>query len=136
MRGSAASRVKKLVLQLVASYAVIGFGFGMVNAPVSNTAVSGMPRAQAGVAAAVASTSRQVGAALGVAIVGSLIAGGGTRRAFTTDSHAAWGVIAGCGLLVLIIGFVSTSHWAAGTAATIRHLLEQKEDVDGHAVAR
>ncbi len=124
------------MLQLVASYGVIGFGFGMVNAPVSNTAVSGMPRAQAGVAAAVASTSRQVGAALGVAIVGALIAGGGTRSAFTTDSHAAWGVIAGCGLLVLVIGFVSTSHWAAGTAAASRHLLEQKEGVDGQAVAR
>lgn len=122
------------VLQLVASYTVIGLGFGMVNAPVSNTAVSGTPRAQAGVAAAVASTSRQVGASLGVAIVGSLIAGGGTRSAFTTESHAAWGVIAGCGLLV--IGFVSTGHWAAGTAATVRYLLEQKEDVDGHAVAR
>jgi predicted MFS family arabinose efflux permease len=32
-----------------------------------------MPRSQAGVAAAVASTSRQVGAALGVAIIGSVI---------------------------------------------------------------
>ena len=36
-----------------------------VNAPITNTAVSGMPREQAGVAAAVASTSRQVGASLG-----------------------------------------------------------------------
>ena len=41
-------------------------GFGMMNAPITNTAVSGMPTSQAGVAAAVASTSRQVGSALGV----------------------------------------------------------------------
>ncbi len=121
------------VLQLVASYVVIGIGFGMVNAPVSNTAVSGMPRAQAGVAAAVASTSRQVGASLGVAIAGSLVAGGQTHSAFTTESHAAWGVIAGFGLLVFIIGFVSTSRWAARTAAAVRYLLEQREDVDALA---
>lgn len=50
---------------LLTSYALVGLGFGMVNAPVSNTAVTGMPRAQAGVAAAIASTSRQVGSALG-----------------------------------------------------------------------
>ncbi|MET1004477.1 MAG: DHA2 family efflux MFS transporter permease subunit, partial [Propionibacteriaceae bacterium] len=43
---------------LFAAYALFGFGFGMVNAPITNTAVSGMPRAQAGVAAAIASTSR------------------------------------------------------------------------------
>ncbi|WP_218957413.1 MFS transporter, partial [Streptomyces sp. UH6] len=53
---------------LAAGYALFGVGFGMVNAPITNTAVSGMPRAQAGVAAAVASTSRQLGATLGVAV--------------------------------------------------------------------
>ena len=46
---------------LLACYLVFGVGFGMVNAPITNAAVSGMPRSQAGVAAAVASTSRQIG---------------------------------------------------------------------------
>ncbi len=46
---------------LVIGYFLFGLGFGFVNAPITNTAVSGMPRAQAGVAAAVASTSRQIG---------------------------------------------------------------------------
>ena len=58
---------------LIASYVLFGLGFGLVNAPITNTAVSGMPRAQAGVAAAVASTSRQVGQSLGVAVVGSAV---------------------------------------------------------------
>ncbi len=40
---------------LIASYVIFGIGFGFVNAPITNTAVSGMPRAQAGVAAAIAS---------------------------------------------------------------------------------
>ncbi|MGO8956818.1 MAG: hypothetical protein ACLQFR_05525, partial [Streptosporangiaceae bacterium] len=46
---------------LVTSYLFFGLGFGMVNAPVTNSTVSGMPRSQAGVAAGVASTSRQIG---------------------------------------------------------------------------
>jgi len=46
---------------LFVSYVLFGIGFGLVNAPITNTAVSGMPRTQAGVAAAVASTSRQIG---------------------------------------------------------------------------
>ena len=56
---------------LVLSYVILGIGLGFVNAPISNTAVSGMPIEQAGVAASVASTSRQVGATLGVAITGA-----------------------------------------------------------------
>ena len=53
---------------LLPAYFVFGVGFGMVNPPITNTAVLGMPAAQAGLAAAVASTSRQVGQTLGVAV--------------------------------------------------------------------
>jgi MFS family permease len=35
---------------LLVGYVLFGIGFGFVNAPITNTAVSGMPRAQAGVA--------------------------------------------------------------------------------------
>src|SRR6185369_11543288 len=61
---------------IIVTFLVFGLGFAMVNAPITNTAVSGMPRAQAGVAAAIASTSRQVGQSLGVAIVGSAVVSG------------------------------------------------------------
>ncbi len=60
-------------LLLAAGYLLLGLGFGLVNPPITNTAVAGMPVAQAGVAAAVASTSRQTGNVLGVALVGSLV---------------------------------------------------------------
>ena len=56
---------------LLAAYVVFGLGFGFVNAPITNAAVSGMPRAQAGVASAIATTSRQFGQTLGVAVVGA-----------------------------------------------------------------
>ncbi|MDQ2810600.1 MAG: MFS transporter [Actinomycetota bacterium] len=107
---------------LVLSYVIFGIGLGFVNAPISNTAVSGMPIEQAGVAASVASTSRQVGATLGVAITGALVAGG-TGTSFTVASHAAWAVIAGCGVVVLFLGFMSTGRWAAGTAERSRRSL-------------
>jgi EmrB/QacA subfamily drug resistance transporter len=113
---------------LIASYVIFGIGLGFVNAPISNTAVSGMPIEQAGVAASVASTSRQVGATLGVAITGSLVAGG-TGAGFTVASHAAWAVVTGCGVAVVILGFVSTGRWAAGTAERSRRSLV----VDGPA---
>src|SRR6202034_932731 len=50
--------------------AVLGAGMGWVNAPVTNNAVAGMPRARAGTASGIASTSRQVGSSLGVAVTG------------------------------------------------------------------
>ena len=104
---------------LIGSYVLFGIGFGMVNAPVTNTAVSGMPRSQAGVAAAVASTSRQVGAALGVAIVGSVIntgASGAMARDLVSASRPGWWIITGAGACVLLLGAASTSHRAQRSA--------------------
>jgi MFS family permease len=101
------------LLWLLASYFVFGLGFGMLNAPITNTAVSGMPRAQAGVAAAIASTSRQVGQSLGVAVVGSVAGAASVAAlgpAFAKDSHAAWWVVVGCGIAVLLIGLAATGR--------------------------
>ena len=50
------------VALLFTAYVVFGIGFGLAATPVSNTAVVGMSRQQAGLAAAVPSTSHQVGA--------------------------------------------------------------------------
>ena len=58
---------------LLGAYALFGLGFGCLNPPITYTAVSGMPDNQAGVAAAVASTSRRSGQTLGVAVTGSIL---------------------------------------------------------------
>jgi EmrB/QacA subfamily drug resistance transporter len=60
---------------LLLAYSIFGIGFGSVNAPISHTAISGMPREQAGVAAAINSASRQIGLAVGVAVAGILLGG-------------------------------------------------------------
>jgi len=104
---------------LFLAYVLFGIGFGTVNAPITNAAVSGMPRSQAGVAAAIASTSRQVGQSLGVAIMGSVVISaltGPLRLGFAQASHVGFWVIAGCGAMVLVLGLISSSAWANRTA--------------------
>jgi EmrB/QacA subfamily drug resistance transporter len=102
------------VWYLIVAYLVYGAGAGLVNAPITNTALSGMPRDQAGVAGAIASTCRQTGAALGVAVTGAIIAA--SSAGFLHASHAAWAVLAGCGVMVMLLGMVSTGRWALATA--------------------
>ncbi|GIF22385.1 EmrB/QacA subfamily drug resistance transporter [Actinoplanes tereljensis] len=99
---------------LMVCYVLFGFGFAMVNSPITNTAVSGMPREQAGVAAAIASTSRQVGGALGVAVIGAAVAGN-AGAGFAEASHAGWWIMSGLGAAVLVLGLVTTGKWARGT---------------------
>jgi EmrB/QacA subfamily drug resistance transporter len=104
---------------LLMAYIVFGLGFGMVNAPITNTAVSGMPRDQAGVAAAVASTSRQIGQTLGVAVVGSAVTSalaGSFGHGFAQASHVGWWIVTGCGLLVFSVGLLISGRWARATA--------------------
>lgn len=105
---------------LFLGYVLFGVGFGFVNAPITNTAVSGMPRAQAGVAAAVASTSRQLGSTLGVAVIGAVLAAGvGSapyREAFVAAARPGWWILTFCGAAVLALGALTTGAWARRTA--------------------
>jgi EmrB/QacA subfamily drug resistance transporter len=105
---------------LFLAYVIFGMGFGLVNAPITNAAVSGMPVAQAGVAAGIASASRQVGQLLGVAVIGSLVTSGihgPLRTSFAAASHVGWWTLAGCGAAVFLLGFVTTGRWALASAA-------------------
>jgi len=103
---------------LLVSYVLFGIGFGFVNPPITNTAVSGMPPSQAGVAAAVASTSRQVGQTLGVAVLGALAGGGAAGaigRGFPAATHTSWWIILGLGVIVLGLALLTTAGWAQRT---------------------
>jgi EmrB/QacA subfamily drug resistance transporter len=106
-------------LYILVANLIFGIGFGLVNPPITTTAVSGMPSDQAGVAAAVASTSRQVGSTLGVAIVGAVLSGVTATAigpGFIQASHAGWWIVTGLGAAVLALGLASTTQWAYGTA--------------------
>jgi EmrB/QacA subfamily drug resistance transporter len=116
---------------LFLSYVIFGFGLGLVNAPITNSAVSGMPRQQAGVAAGVASASRQVGQSLGVAVMGSILSAGlhgGMPAGFIAASRAGWWIVAACGAVTLILALVTTGSWAQRTAALTADLLSPADE--------
>ncbi|MEF9882817.1 MFS transporter [Streptomyces sp. P9-A4] len=125
---------------LFAGYVMFGIGFGLVNAPITNTAVSGMPRAQAGVASAVASTSRQVGQTLGVAVVGAVLAAGvGTGTSpdtFVAAARPAYWVVTACGLAVLAVGALTSGSWARRTAERTARCLAEEGEGSGVATER
>jgi MFS family permease len=118
---------------LLGAYLVFGAGFGMVNSPITNTAVSGMPRAQAGVAAAVASTSRQVGQSLGVAISGSIAgaAAGIIGPGFAAATQPVWWLIVGCGAGIVVLALVATTARARASTERVASLFA--DDVPGPA---
>jgi EmrB/QacA subfamily drug resistance transporter len=87
------------LVQVIAALAMFGVALGFANAPITNAAVSGMPRAQAGVAAALAATSRQVGATLGVAVAGSA-------------AHPFWWLALAGGAAIVGLGYIATGALA------------------------
>ncbi|HMJ36572.1 MAG TPA: MFS transporter [Baekduia sp.] len=104
---------------LIAAYVLFGIGFGFVNAPITNAAVSGMPREQAGVAAAIATTSRQFGQAIGVAIVGAIVASsaaGSNGAGLSSATHPAWWTLTTSGAIVLVLGLLATGSRATKSA--------------------
>ena len=111
---------------LIGTFTLFGAGFGMINAPITNTAVSGMPDAQAGSAAAIASTARQVGTALGIAIAGSVTGAAGSAKvgaAFAAATHPLWWIAVGVALTVLVLAFVSNSRWAGRSSDRVAPLI-------------
>jgi EmrB/QacA subfamily drug resistance transporter len=112
---------------VLAIYLLFGIFLGTVNPPITNTAVSGMPASMAGVAASLASTGRQTGTTLGVAIsgtiVGSALARGG--MAFTRAEHGVWWLVLGLGVGIGVLGLLSTGRWATGTAGRAAALFEE-----------
>lgn len=93
------------------AFGVYGIGFGLVNTPITNAAVSGLPRDQSGTAAAVTSTARQGGNSLGAAIFGSILVArmGETAGDGGVDPAAAytplWWIVTVIGLVILLCGW-------------------------------
>ncbi|KNA89832.1 MFS transporter [Gordonia sp. w5E2] len=108
---------------------IFGLGFGMINAPITNSAVAGMPRHRAGAASAVASTSRQIGVSLGVALAGSVtgLAAAHTAIDFSTAMTAMWWIVIAFSAAILVLGIVSTTPWALRTAQTVSDRLIEPE---------
>jgi EmrB/QacA subfamily drug resistance transporter len=123
------------LLWLLSAYVVFGAGFGAVNPPITQSAVSGMPASQAGVAAAVATTSRMVGQTLGVAVVGAVATAGVATSVgdeLAAASHPAWWLIAALGAGVAVLGlFASTAAARSSAERTAAKLQTELQPVWG-----
>jgi len=94
-------------------FALVGIGAGLMNSPMSNTAVSSAAAHHSGAASATHNTFRQIGGTLGVAALGAIVAAGhhatgGPTAAFPTGlSHAMTAVgaiLALCAVIVAVLG--------------------------------
>ncbi len=110
---------------LLIAYALMGLGNSAVGAPITHTAVAGMPPDQAGAAAGVSSATRQIGQTVGVAIAGvTLATRSATPAGLATATHLGWTLNAGYGIAVLILGIISTTAWAKATARNLADLAD------------
>jgi EmrB/QacA subfamily drug resistance transporter len=110
-------------------FAVFGIGFAMVNAPITTAAVSGMPTDRAGAASAVASTSRQVGVSIGVALCGSLAGAAlaATNADFMASARPLWYLCAGLGVVIIVLAITSTSPRAMRSAERLAPLIAEPD---------
>lgn len=97
--------------ELLASMVVLAVGMGLTMAPATESIMGSLPRAKAGVGSAVNDTTRELGGALGVAVLGSLLASG--YASSLGDALAGSPVLAGSSLPAEVTGVVKESLGAA-----------------------
>jgi EmrB/QacA subfamily drug resistance transporter len=110
---------------VLATYLLFGVFMAAVNPPITNSAVSGMPRAMAGVAAATASAGRQTGTTLGVAIAGTIVGSSVTvdGAAFRSAASGVWWLLVALGAAIVALALFSTGRRALGSARRAAALL-------------
>lgn len=96
-------------LHLVGALSLLSLGMGLVLAPATESIMGSLPPSKAGVGSAMNDTTRQMGAALGVAIVGSVLA--------SSYRPGVTGRIAGLHLPGPVLGAARDSVGGAVTAA-------------------
>lgn len=89
-----------------AAYLALGIGFGLANPPITNTAVNGLPAYQAGVASALATTFRQIGNTLGVAVLAS-IATGHPHGPTGSDLRLSWTITLAATLAIIGLSLIT-----------------------------
>ncbi|MFC9234086.1 MFS transporter [Streptomyces decoyicus] len=117
---------------LFTAYVLIGIGLGLANTPVTNAAMSGMPKEQAGVAAAIVSTGRQFGQALGVAVLGAVLTTGlhHSGTGFAQAVRPAYWIVTACGAAIFLLTLATTHSPAPPSNAPVPPQLQpQAPDV-------
>jgi EmrB/QacA subfamily drug resistance transporter len=108
-----------LLTDIVLPTVIVGLGGGLVIVPTSIAAMSGVAAAQHGVAAALLNVSRQLGGALGLAVISAIVAG--TTARFAGAGNDAAALTAG-----FHAGFAVSAVLTAVAAATSATLLREE----------
>ncbi len=116
------------VWRLFPGLAFYGIGIGFAGAQLTNVVLSEIPKESSGVASGTNTTVRQVGAALGVAVIGSILSAQTLREATSRIGDAA---IPGAlkaegieGVHSVGAGYVPPASTAPDDAGVLRHLLQ------------
>lgn len=125
------------LLLLIVVFVLMGVGNGFVNVPITTAAISSMPRERAAVAGAVATTGRQTGSNLGVAMIGSIafsLASGGVSAADLRNPVGAASFVHGLrvsNIVAALLAFVGifVALWAF-RADTLRPAYEEDSTHD------
>ena len=83
------------------------------------------------VAAGIASTSRQVGQVLGVAVMGSVLTAnlhGPLASGFAAATRPGWWIIAACGFAVIVLALITTGQRGRASAAKTATLVATAEE--------
>ena len=110
---------------LLLAYLCFGIGFGMVNAPITTVVVAGLPRSRVGVASALSSTARQVGQAVGVAVLGAvatIAADGSVQQGLGTSASTAWTITGIGGVLITLLAIAATTRNRSSVRTGLGHL--------------
>jgi MFS family permease len=116
------------ILLVLVVFLVYGIGQGLLNAPITTTAVAGMPPSQSGSAAGITSTARQVGTSLGVALAGTLTGIGAKSEitaAFTAHTHRMWWAMLGLMALVFFLAWLANSRIGHRSRERVADLLDE-----------
>ncbi|GAA4235403.1 MFS transporter [Actinomadura meridiana] len=122
------------LIAVLAIYLLFGLFLGTANPPITNTAVSGMPRSMTGTASSLVSVGRQSGTALGVAIAGTLVGPSlaAADSAYTNAEHPVWWLTLGLGIGILALATLSTTRWSKTTATRSAALFKELDHDTNH----
>jgi EmrB/QacA subfamily drug resistance transporter len=113
---------------VIPAFAVFGMGLGFASSQLTNVVLSDIPHGHAGAASGANTTVRQIGAALGIATVGSLLTTLTLRRAVSgvasSTLPASVRATADTRLHEVGVGFTPPAGTSAADAATLRHILD------------